>query len=425
LKNAGAQAASDRTRLLFLLIPLLLINLGCGLQILTIVNAASVMKEDYAEANSIRNGLLSVDVWKSHLEKIAAARLAQFKLTGEQEEAVREAVEKALNALIDETGKMMQKPQKTLRGKVRKLAFKVLVDTASLTEAAPEYAQAVIDEVKKPENMTKMKEAALKQIEAAKTSQEEGAPLQELLHKYQASTVEEFNDRVGTLIQSSQKKVRRYSTVMIASVFLFLFAWWQVREKPDLHKTLYALSVALAFILLLSALALPMIDIDARIKNIDFLLLGEHLQFNNQLLFYRSKSVMQMVNVLMFAGHADTLFVGFLIFLFSIVFPITKLVAALCSLYGGEKLRHNKVVHFFAFDSGKWSMADVMVVAIFMAYIGFNGVLNGQLKGLNFQSQAVGAIATNQTALQTGFTLFLAYVLYSLALSFILKRMSR
>ena len=63
-----------------------------------------------------------------------------------------------------------------------------------------------------------------------------------------------------------------------------------------------------------------------------------------------------------------------------------------------------------------------MVVAIFMAYIGFNGVLNGQLKSLNFRSQTIGVIATNQTALQAGFALFLAFVLFGLALSVILKK---
>jgi hypothetical protein len=165
-----------------------------------------------------------------------------------------------------------------------------------------------------------------------------------------------------------------------------------------------------------------MIDIDARIKNIDFLLLGEKLQFTNQLLFYRSKSIMQMVNILIVAGKPDTMVVGFLILLFSIIFPVTKLCSTLVCLYGTEKWRTHKLIHFFAYESGKWSMADVMVVAIFMAYIGFNSVLNGQLKNLNFRSQAIGVIATNQTALQAGFTLFLTFVLFGLALSAILKK---
>ena len=31
---------------------------------------------------------------------------------------------------------------------------------------------------------------------------------------------------------------------------------------------------------------------------------------------------------------------------------------------------------------GKWSMADVMVVAIFMAFIGFRRIIESQLKGM-------------------------------------------
>lgn len=414
---------SERAILLLLLSPVLALNVWCGARIFQIVEQQSTIKEDYAEVNSIRNGLLSVEVWKAHLKKIAAEKLSNYQLSPEQEEAVRGAVEKAINALILETDKMIRKPQKTLKGKARKLAFKIFVDTEALTEQTPQYAQAVLEEVKKPANLKKLKNMALSQIQVAKQDADENrsSTMKTLLTKYDATSVEGFNERVGTLIREEQKEVQTYALIMIGSLFLFLLVWWGIRRKSELYKTHYTLSVALAFILLLSALTLPMIDIDARIKNIDFLLMGEHLQFTNQLLFYRSKSIMQMVKVLVVAGSPQTVFVGFLILLFSIIFPITKLVSTLVCLFGGQKLRTHKLVHFFAFQSGKWSMADVMVVAIFMAYIGFNGVLNGQLKGLNFKSQTIGIIATNETALQSGFTLFLAFVLFGLILSTILK----
>ena len=39
------------------------------------------------------------------------------------------------------------------------------------------------------------------------------------------------------------------------------------------------------------------------------------------------------------------------------------------------------LVHrFLVFKSGKWSMAEVMVVAMFMSIIGFNRVINSQHK---------------------------------------------
>ena len=66
-----------------------------------------------------------------------------------------------------------------------------------------------------------------------------------------------------------------------------------------------------------------------------------------------------------------------------------------------------RVVNFFAFHSGKWSMADVTVVAIFMAYIGFNGILDDQMESLN------------------GYLVIVAFVLYGLALSQILKKITR
>ena len=72
---------------------------------------------------------------------------------------------------------------------------------------------------------------------------------------------------------------------------------------------------------------------------------------------------------------------------------------------------NNKVIQFFAFKSGKWSMADVNVVAIFMAYIGFKGILDSQLTSLNMKTDSLASISTNETTLQPGFILFVAFVL--------------
>ncbi len=44
-------------------------------------------------------------------------------------------------------------------------------------------------------------------------------------------------------------------------------------------------------------------------------------------------------------------------------------------------------------------MADVMVVAIFMAYIGFNGIVGNQMDSLSRSSEAVEIFTTNGTKL--------------------------
>lgn len=66
-------------------------------------------------------------------------------------------------------------------------------------------------------------------------------------------------------------------------------------------------------------------------------------------------------------------------------------------------------------------MADVTVVAIFMAYIGFNGILESQMGYLNIKSEEFTSIATNRTSLQPGYIIFVTFVLFGLALSQILK----
>jgi hypothetical protein len=62
-------------------------------------------------------------------------------------------------------------------------------------------------------------------------------------------------------------------------------------------------------------------------------------------------------------------------------------------------------------------MADVMVVAIFMSYIGFSGILTEQLNQLEGLTQKIDVLTTNKSSLQTGFFLFTSFAVMSLILS--------
>jgi hypothetical protein len=66
-------------------------------------------------------------------------------------------------------------------------------------------------------------------------------------------------------------------------------------------------------------------------------------------------------------------------------------------------------------------MADVIVVAIFMSYIAFDGIIKDQLSSIDKHTETINAITTNETDLDAGFYIFLTYVIYSLFLSSILK----
>ena len=128
-----------------------------------------------------------------------------------------------------------------------------------------------------------------------------------------------------------------------------------------------------------------------------FLLMGEDISFHDQVIFFQSKSIVDVVRILIQTGKYDSAFVGILILLFRIIFPIGKLLSTGLYLLGNLKLRHYRLIKFFAFKSGKWSMADVMVIAIFMAYIGFRGILDSQMESLNMKTDSLASISTNET----------------------------
>ncbi len=113
--------------------------------------------------------------------------------------------------------------------------------------------------------------------------------------------------------------------------------------------------------------------------------------------------------------------VGMLVLMFSVVFPTLKILTLGCCLGHPEWLRKNRILRFFALESSKWSMADVMALAIFMSYVAFNGVISSAMNNL----QAPGAqlvIPTDSSKILPGFYLFIGFVLASLFLSWKLER---
>ena len=254
-------------------------------------------------------------------------------------------------------------------------------------------------------------------------SRADASNLRKLLAKYDASGIDDFNRKTARLVASLQDRIYLLSFAMIGTMVFFLLLWLAVFifKQESLRKSLFIFSIVLAVVVLIVGVTTPMIEIDARIKKIDIFLLGERLQFHDQVLFFQSKSILDVVRILLDTKKVDSIVVGILILMFSILMPIMKLLATEIYFMGNQRIKSSRVVNWLAFKSGKWSMADVTVVAIFMAYIGFKGILDNQLQNLNNKTETLTSVATNLTSLQPGFTVFLGFVLYGLALSEILK----
>ncbi len=410
-------------------IPLLAAAGYCSYNIYELSDERAALKTDYSTVNNITYGLLSVDAWKDHLIRIVSNRIDDFELTPDQEKLMQAQIETVLHAVIDKADTLMHQRRKTLKGKVRKFVINALVNEKKIHAQVPAFAETIVNEIKKADNKNKLKSLILSKIEdygaITYDSANDVARMDLLLEKYSVENLEAFNRELEAKSEVLRKHLYRLAIAEILIVVAFLILWFLLIKRTHLHNHLFTSSVILALIVLIGGLTAPMIEIDARIKEMSFLLLGEELAFRDQIIFFQSKSIVDVVVVLVTTGQWDSIIVGALILIFSIVFPIAKLVSSRLYLAGGASWRNSGLIRFFALKSGKWSMADVYVVAVFMAYIGFKGILDNQLNQLNFKTNSLASISTNETTLQPGFLLFVCFVVFGLLLSTILERIKK
>lgn len=390
---------------------------------------AAEIKKDYSELNSITHGLMSVNIWRDHLTNMLLNRIDEFEFTTEQEDTLVFQVENILTAGIDKGAGLIDQKQKGIKAKLRKFAVRTLVPEDKIRALVPMFAQTIVDEIQQPENKEALKYVIKSKLQEYSDlthadSQVAVIRIKSIFDKYQVKDLTEFNQKTSENLTELEDKTYMYTYILLGIIIVFLVLWWVLRNQKVLHTPLFIISILVSLIVLFAGVTAPMIEIDARFQQVNFLLIGEQITFNDQVIFFQSKSILEVIAILFNTGKVDSFFVGILILVFSIIFPVAKLISTQIYLAGSERIRKNKTLDFFAFKSGKWSMADVYVIAIFMAYIGFQGILDNQLTNLNMETESLVSISTNKTSLQPGFIIFIGFVLFSLILSTILKKIT-
>lgn len=417
--------------LLILCLSLLLLVEGwCGYQIHILSAKREQIKKDYSTINNISFGLLSVSKWRNIVETSIKERISNFNLTDSQRAGLKKEINEILYTVLDKAFNKVRNMDGSLGKKLKGFAINALVDEEGLKKQVPGFSETIIDKMQTPASKQRLKRIAQNKLEQLGQDTYDSSRITELvvtdslLKQYHKSDIPAFNRSAMASLHQIRRKTYAVSFGMTGVIVVFLSLWWFLRKNTRLHETLYYLSIMAALILLFIGLTTSMIDIDARIKTMDFQLLGTTVSFNNQVLFFQSKSIWDIVIILIKTGQFDSILVGIMILCFSILFPVSKLISTTVYLTSNKKWAKGKVIRFFAFKSGKWSTADVMVVAIFMAYIGFNGVIKDQLANLNVQTTGLTTITTNETSLQPGYIIFIAFVLFSLTLSEILHKIT-
>ncbi|MFT7033831.1 MAG: paraquat-inducible protein A [Cyclobacteriaceae bacterium] len=147
----------------------------------------------------------------------------------------------------------------------------------------------------------------------------------------------------------------------------------------------------IAFILTLTSLIILYPGLTVPILQIS---IAPELPLLGKTTFYeQTQSILQTVDTLY---QTNNKLVAFLILLFSVIIPVTKGVIILVVLtIKKSSLRNN--LYKFVFAIGKWSMADVFVVGVFIAFLSTKS------------NNAIDAV------LLDGFRYFVAYCIISLA----------
>jgi hypothetical protein len=399
----------------------------CGYKVHTLSAQAEAIRRDYSTTNNIGYGILSVNKWRDLVVASVTNEIQDFTLTPAERDSLEKEVTQLLNGMIDKGDSAINAPKKSLGGKLQKLAYNTFVRKKRLHEMVPGFSGKLTNEMLAPSSKRRLKYLARNKLEDLSqdiydsTKEADQKTLDSIYQRYNLNSDSAFQKYTDTTLPALQHTTYTYTYVILAVVLVVVGFWYLLRKQRHLYVAFYIMSIAIALILLMVGLTTAMIDIDARINSLSFELLGQTVAFKNQVIFFQSKSILDVVRILLSTGKYDSIFVGILILAFSILFPVAKLLSTGITLLSQRKWARNKIIHYFAFQSGKWSMADVTVVAIFMAYIGFNGILQSQMGYLNTHSDAFTSIATNQTSLQPGYIIFVTFVVFGLTLSQILK----
>lgn len=386
------------------------------------------IKEDYSLSNNITFGIFSVDRWGDKISGVVDRRVKGFKLTADQKTDMRKQVEKELHGLVNKAVAEITKPQKSLGGKLKKLAFKSFVDVDELHAQVPSFARTIVTKITSPSSLKKIKGIATSKVDEleAQTYDHSDTTIskveQTIYHKYHVNNATAFDKVIGAKLGLIKNESYFYVYIMLGCVAVALVLWLVLRKQVQLHVPLFVMSILFALTLLAVGISSPIIEVDARIKTLEFALLGDKLAFTNQVLFFQSKSILGIIGTLIEQPKPDAVLVGILLLLFVVILPLLRLIARGIHVSCAHLFGSRKVLRFLAFDLGKWDMADVMVVGIAMTYIGLNGILKSQLSGLNIENETLKTVTANNSALQLGFFIFVGYVFFAKILSVILKR---
>ena len=382
-----------------------------------------LIRTDLAEITHARYGILSADQWRGIIGPILNGQVDKLDLKG-QTKSLRPMVERSLYDLLDHIKTQMTSPNAKgsgLPGAGNPMIVNMII--GSLRPHVPEYTDVVMAELGKQETQKNFKDSVRGVLADAVNNtfgSTDMSTYNSILKRYGcaetsagAAACEETLAK--KIAEADGKATRYYLTVLVSAAVGFLLL---MVGRRTLTRGAVAVLMLFCVAMLAGGVLSPMLEVEVRVTKLDATLLGAPIEFREQSLYYRSKTVLEVCQTLLAMGRPEMTLVGVLVILFSVVFPALKMLALGACLIRPALLRNNRLVRLLAFELSKWSMADVMALAIFMSFVAFNGVIGSSWDGVRAMPgvQTV-SFPTNASRILPGYYLFLGFCVSSILLS--------
>ncbi len=376
------------------------------------------LRTNLAEISHARYGLFNAGKWVEQILPIIDQQIDALDLTAGNQASLKPMAERALYRLLDQVKDQLA-PKPGAGGGFAAQAMSAMVNSmiVSLRPQVPEFANTVLKELGSKEN----KEAIRKYIagiiaEGAKNtfSPVDMTEYNRILRQYGCVDAAACHGAIGKRIEEANQRIsgEYLGALGAAAVAMILL----LGQRKGLSRAGVAAAILLCLTLLAGGVLSPMLEVEARISSIHMTFFGQPISFGEQVLYYQSKTVLEVFRTLIDIGQPEMYVVAVLLLTFSVIFPALKMLTLGACLMRPEWITKNRIAKFFALESSKWSMADVMAIAIFMSFVAFNGVISGALGGLRSPGSQI-VIPTDSSQVLAGFYLFIGFVLSSLFLS--------
>ena len=305
--------------------------------------ARRALRTELAEISHVRYGLLNADRWVDQLVPILEAQIDALDFKASSRASLRPMIRNALSRLLDQIKEKMSAPPPAPPGGGAPAggllgqgnAFIVNAIIGALRPHIPEYADMVLAELGRPD----AKQALRNYIKSVLTESAKNT-FGNVDMTYYSSILKEhgcadapackqvIEDRIHDM---DSKIMRDYLGVLVPSALAFLLLL--TTAGPVLPRSSTIVLLLFCVVLLLGGVLSPMLEVDAKISRLSMTFLGTPISFTDQVLYFQSKSVLEVFHTLIATGRPDMWIVGVLVLMFSVVFPALKILTSSAYLY--------------------------------------------------------------------------------------------